>query len=1214
MRLSRIRLSGFKTFVDATTLELPGSLTGIVGPNGCGKSNIIDAVRWVLGESSARSLRAEAGTDVIFNGSGGRKPAGRAMVELSFDNADGQAGGAWGNVAEIAVRRELSRDGQSAWFLNNRRALKRDVQDVFLGTGLGGRQQYAILEQGSIARLVEARPEELRHWLEEAAGISRYRERRRETADRVAGARGNLATLEATRHDLATRVATLARQAEEALFWRDAKREERALTLAVLALAARGARAEAMALETAGTKAREIVARADAAEIDATQRLAVARATTDAARLADALAGADTDRRLAEADTATATLTVATGRARTARAEVDAARGRIEALASRRVALETARIQTTAAADTAALAQVTAAEAETSTTNDLAALVATDDEVTARLAGVRDVSRPLGEQRLALAARAEALAREARALDQQRSRLDTALATLAVDDLAAPLALLASRLEEARQAASAAAAALQLPETELLYLREELPRLETQAAGATREHDTELARQTGLETLQAAALNADDRVRRAWLDRQGLAQAPRLADQVRAPEGWETAIERVLADAGVLDAPLSATPAAPGNASDAPASGGAVLTEGPITERAFGHGRLESPAAADPWLEGLEPALVFDPATRETLAGGQGWLLPDGTRVYRYATVWARRRPGDGVLARARVLDTLRRRVQDLAATASVAREALSTRRAAITAAETARRDAASCLIPARAAEARADADHRATQLRAAQAAERQAALRDERTSLLARASTLENEQGVVAASLLPLEDQITILRAAESTHQIAHAEARRRLDLGRLDATAASRRASGAAVEAARAEAARDAATRALADLAPQEADAAAEHDRRLAIAQDAESQLAPLETTAAVAQARTDAARAQRIATGVALADAETLGRVSDGAHADARQAADEARNTVIRLTTQAEDASRRDAETALRFWQEDRLQAQAGEGGDAPVSEAVVDGLPAAVEAADIFLDRPDPAAVASRLAAFLAETSVPPGLTDAEARLARVRRRLDRMGAVNLTADTERTACAERLAFLDAQRADLLEALAALEEAIHTLDAETRQVFDDIVTRVDITFAARFTRLFGGGTARLERTEADWLTAGVRVVAQPPGKKNAVIQLLSGGEKAMTALALLLALFEQNPAPFCLLDEVDAPLDDANVGRFCDTVREMSARVQFIVITHNKLTMELATHLHGVTMREPGVSRLVGVDLDAATRLAGAAPPVLPAIPA
>ena len=1168
MRLSSIRLAGFKSFVDPTTLSLASNLTGVVGPNGCGKSNVIDAVRWVTGESNARQLRGEALEDVIFNGSKARKPVGRASVELKFDNSEDKLGGQYGAFSEISIKRELARDGGSRYFINGAKARRRDVIDLFLGTGLGGRSNYAVIEQGAVNRLIEARPEDMRQVLEEAAGISKYKERRRETENRIRHTRENLDRLNDLIGEVTQRLAVLKRQATNAEKYKALKAEERTLRAESLALRwsaqnAQTQHAEA-ALREIETQLREAISarrqaqdgrdadsrvqQAATAEVQ-TRQAAFYDAQSQVGRIEQALAHA---RELLEIRTRErATLTERLDALETRQAE-DLDRQAGLSADSERARQSCREAEQGFAAARAARSEADA-EAQAAEQAWDAHSNATHNPV-AQLDAERTRAGYAQDQRDKLVTR-----RQARSEERERMPVtdDHGLADAEQD-----LARRQQRLETDQQAAVDVSVQDDALLAETAELEHDVAARRTDLA----EQQAELASE---RKMQQAVLREDDATLNAWLAEHGHGQARGVARRVRVRDAWQTAAETALGPllrGFVVDSlergPINAWPGEPlaliedrEIAAEARGDTPAGLTcladglDGPAAIRA---------AAADIFVvDDLNAGL----AVRDQLGAGQQLITLDGCRIGPASLITpAGQAAEQGVFEREQRIERLAASALDLQAAAETRQQALEDARERRRAAGERRRALDQAIGQQRRELETARAELQGAQVRAEQTRRRRAEIETELAELAEQIEAVGEEVDTANAHLAELEDEARAFTAAREQARERLAKARRQRDRARAEAGRAERSLREVEADIARTGDRAESLAARMADTRSASDDIAARIEA-FDGEQPADSQADY--SAADLVQAQESRARAERElrAARQALTNADKTLESRAQALMAADQRVDEARETLQQARIEVETAGVRRASVA----------EQLEELGHAPL--ALLEGLPDDADAARW------------------------------NEQIETLERRIQRLGAINLAAIDEYDAEAEREQYLAAQHEDLSEALDTLEAAIAKIDRETRSRFKATFEQVNARFSEMFPELFGGGEAALELTEDDWLATGIRVMARPPGKRNASIQMLSGGEKALTAVALLFALFELNPAPFCMLDEIDAPLDDANVSRFCELVRRMSAQVQFIVITHNKLTMALAEQLHGVTMAEPGVSRLVSVDIEQALDMAG-----------
>ncbi len=1169
LRLKHIHLAGFKSFVDPVTIPAPAQLTGIVGPNGCGKSNVIDAVRWVLGESKARELRGESLQDVIFNGSADRKPASRASVELLFDNSAGKAPGQWSQYAEISIKRVLTRNGDSSYYINNVHVRRRDIADLMMGTGLGG-DAYAIIEQGMISRLIEAKPEEMRGYLEEAAGVSKYKERRKETERRLVDTRENLERVDDIRRELGAQLEKLTSQAEVAKRY-FALNEEKTLKEQLLALMRqRQAQARQTSLNQDIERTRtEIEARiadlrrleseleaARLGQFSATEAVNQAQAgfyaeSGEVGRLEQALQMLKDRRERLEADLRRLNESQA-------QTESEKQRAQEESQLKARELDEAKELALTLEEQVRGLAvEVPAAESALREAQAQAA----------------DVQRELSNLQQSAQLEQSHLNHADRVIDQLKQRH----ARLAREQigLAAPapeqIARQQVELETAQEQVETYKSQLDSAKASLVGLdqaRREAALALEQAGRGAHKAEAELA---ALKKLQDQAAQAESEGKN-WLERQGLGRTQRLWQAVKVTAGWETAFEAALGErlaALVAEARtdwLSAPPesrfdfiladAGMALASPAPLNGLTALRQHVATEDALA-GRL-----LDEWLA---LAYVTDDLHAAMAARGQlpiGGLIatPQGHVVTRTTLTFNAPDKGHhGLLARAREIEGLQVEVE---------RE-----QAAYHQAEARSQQAELALH-----EARRQVDQLQAELNRAQAHLHQVQMvlvRDTDAAKRAeeRRAQLEQEGQEVAEQLAEEE-----MQRAEAEERLREARTQQEFVQERLEEAGQTRlQAEQTLMQ--------------LRDRVRQEEREVQEAGFRV---RAIEARLQELAERRAQADRRLE-----ELVMGLENAREELM--AMDPATAQAElEAALERRQQAEQVLIAARNALEGENQR-LRDMEQQRLN-----------TERALEPLKANIQALELKLQeaRLREAQFTEQLAEINLEelaAKLPENAKDSEyaGDIERLGREIAGLGAVNMAAVQELDEAQARKSYLDAQAEDLTTAANTLEEAIRRIDGETRSRLKATYDTVSREFRNLFTDLFGGGEAQLILTGEEILDAGLIVVAQPPGKKNSSIHLLSGGEKALTALSLVFAFFRLNPAPFCLLDEVDAPLDDSNTERYCNLVRKMSGETQFMFITHNRITMEMAQHLVGVTMPEPGVSRPVAVDVEDALRLAEAA---------
>ncbi len=1163
---------------------LPGQLVGVVGPNGCGKSNIMDAVRWVLGESKASELRGESMQDVIFNGTTRRKQASRASVELIFDNEDHRAGGQWNQYTDIAVKRVLTRDGKSSYYINNQPVRRRDVQDVFLGTGLGPRA-YAIIGQGTINRILESRPEDLRLFLEEAAGVSKYKERRRETENRLHDTRENLVRVEDILRELGANLEKLEKQAEVAQKYQALHSSATLKQQQLWYLKRADAQANQAAVQAQGLQAiNDLEARM--AELRHTE------AQLENIRQAHYAAGDSVTRAQGQLYEVTAEI----GRLEAEIRYVMEARQRVQ-LRLVTLAEQIAQWQTSSEDANIELENLSGAHFDAEEQTEL--LHAQLEEQAQRLPDLEDALRlsqsRAHTQRAAVAQvqqQIQVLAAEQRGIDEQSRQLQTRHERLHTERqaLLAPdvsgVAQLHSELEAAQEALAVLQARLTQTQDTVPQL-DDARRQRQQIVNAETTRQAELsARLEALQALQEK-LKTNGKLR-PWLEQHGLDNLPALWTRLHTEPGWEKALEAALRErlsaleVGNLDRVrgLISTTGAIGDGppaklaffSAAHAAQAAVLrpAEASLPRLADSLRLHDTPqnthlqAVLQDWLHGCYSAQTLDEALnrRAQLQPGETIFVPDGHAVTLHSVAfYAQDSEQAGLLARAQEIDHLDKesRAQTLMADDA---------RAALLRAESAYTHATQQLTSLR-----REATQAQTQTHALQVEHLRCSQLLEQTR--ARSAQIGADLDEVQAQLNGLNERSTTAEARFETldlqladSQEAHAQiddrvlsAERQLNQGREQQRSLERQAQEA-LFAQRSLQARQAELARTLDTARQQAGTLADERQR--------------------AQAELER-----------LSDAAAQGGLQEllALKLELEQALSTQRNQYDDLTLQ------------LRSTDEQRLQL---EHALEPLRQRITD-CQLKEQAARLGLEQFNTLLIEAQAETEAVERSIIEGsvrLMGLQAEIDRLYREITALGAVNLAALDELTAASERKTFLDAQTADLTEAMTTLEDAIRKIDAETRDLLSGTFDAVNQHFGRMFPELFGGGNARLIITGDEILNSGVQVMAQPPGKKNQTIHLLSGGEKALTAIALVFAIFQLNPAPFCLLDEVDAPLDDANTERYAKLVSSMSQQTQFLFISHNKIAMEMAQQLIGVTMQEQGVSRIVAVDMESALSMADA----------
>ncbi len=1168
MRLTHIKLAGFKSFVDPTTIPVPGQRVGVVGPNGCGKSNVIDAVRWVLGESRARELRGESMQDVIFSGSATRKAVSRASVELIFDNSLGKAAGQWSQYAEIAVKRILSRNGESAYYINNLHVRRRDITDIFLGTGLGARA-YAIIEQGMISRIIEAKPEELRVFLEEAAGISKYKERRRETELRMKDTRENLLRVEDVRQELDKQIGKLETQAEVAQQYL-ALQAQLKLSHNLLAL----------------LKKREAAAQCERWQREVTRLSNELEAENARLRQAESQLEQSREAHYAASDA----LHEAQGGLYAANAEVSRLEQTLQhqresrqRLATQSTTLREQGERLTRQRDEA-LAALEHWRGEFAVAGERVARNKEQLERESRnlpLAeeSFRDCQRRYSELQRSLAQAEQAkqieethrahAQRNRQQLQSRRQRLEQEAGSLPRFDVAA--------LSQKEVELADAAVRFETVQAELARLLAELPELEKGAREARDGLQAEQRLATGLEARLNALKHLQSRLDhnqklQAWLAKHRLESLPRLWNSLRIAAGWEDALESVLGER-LNSIALENIEQAQGWLGDAPPAAVTAfeIAPSPLAGEGWGEGVIplshyvswidnSVPAFLDDWLANIyvteNAAEGF--ARRKELPRGAMLVSRAGHVFTRHSIRFhAPQSELHGVLARQREIGLLQ-------ADLEVKQAALAQRQTAMVQADSALAQQQKEIARLRSATGEAQQKQHRLQLEVQrlvqvrqQAEQRQKGISAEQAEIDELLESEGEQFAAAEASLKQGNNQIEALREQQDEIRQERSGVEQNLNRQRE----ALRQTERAAQEAVFVE---KNCQNKIGELEVSSAQ----------LAEQAREAVIQLENLLAEQQGFSEEPLSQ------ALQQALAQQREKEKALALARDALAEAANSLRELEQQRMSSEQklqplRDQISELRLKeQEARLGQEQYEG---QLREAGA-----------------DEAELAQRM-----EKNLRPNALQGE--IARLTAEIEALGAVNLAALEELQGSRERSGYLESQANDLNEAIATLEQAIRRIDRETRERLQSTYDEVNRNFGELFPSLFGGGQARLVLTGEELLDAGIQIVAQPPGKKNSSIHLLSGGEKALTALALTFSLFQLNPAPFCLLDEVDAPLDDTNTERFCELVKKMSLQTQFVYISHNKITMEMAEQLIGVTMQEMGVSRVVAVDIEEAMRM-------------
>jgi len=1170
MRLRKIKLSGFKSFVDPTTLIVPGNLVGVVGPNGCGKSNIIDAVMWVMGESSAKHLRGDALTDVIFNGSSARNPVGQASVELIFDNSQRKLGGQYASYDEISIKRQITRESVSTYFLNGTRCRRRDITAIFLGTGLGPRS-YAIIEQGMISRLIEARPEELRTFIEEAAGISKYRERRRETENRIRNTRENIARLNDIREELGKQLKHLQRQANAAEKYQVLKKEQRKLDAELQALNWKALKAQSDKEELQVRQYENQVESAVAKLREIENTIVQERESLSSAN--ESFNEAQSDYYRVGSDISQVEQTIHHTREKIADTEQESERVNRELQhAQEELAQDEQKLRDLESTHAGLEPRLQGSREESDRAYTLLneseqAVQAWQSEWEAYNKSAAEYARRLdvGMTRL------EHLEAGIGELNGRRNSLQEELENIDRKALQEQIGELSGEVEVATQQHADASRNIEEKRRELQSLRKQNLLINQELNERRLAVQKQEGRLASLEALQHSALGEDQEDSGHFIKQAGLEKMPRLAQQINVDSDWSNAVEIVLAhhlqdicvddDSGYLDAIAALE------------SGhlGLVASQKPVDDT--GTGRF--PSLADR-VDGYFPLrhllsnvyIAEDYAAalqmRANLSASESVITADGYWVgANWVSIHRATDEQSGILRREQEIQDLKHNLDD-------AREQLS-------------------ILERQAAKAQEDQEQAEDSLNQQQSLlnERQEQLSELRASLAAVETQLEQADSRAER----IREELEVLQNQEDDD---NAEMRNiRSEVERIEEQQEEVQKQREELETIR-----DKHRNALMQAREQWQ---ATHEKSHGIALQLESissQRASLEQSIKRSQMQIShlTTRAKDLSTMLADNQSPLEGLQSRLEEKLAEKVNAEKYLSEARKKVQETETRLRDMEQA-RQQQETRVQEIRE-----LLEKARLVTQESRVRCQTIEEKLKESGLVLEEILANLEEDATQSVWRE---QLDRVTQKIQRLGPINLAAIEEFNQLSERKTYLDKQDQDLNNALDTLENAIRKIDKESRARFRETFDQLNSNLQETFPQLFGGGNAYLELTGEDLLETGVTVMARPPGKRNSTIHLLSGGEKALTAVALVFSIFKLNPAPFCILDEVDAPLDDANVSRFSELVAGMSEDVQFIFITHNKITMEIAHQLLGVTMHEAGVSRLVSVDVDEAVKMAATA---------
>ena len=1173
MRLKHLKVSGFKSFADTTKISLPSNLVGVVGPNGCGKSNVVDALRWVMGESSAKTLRGDNMDDVIFNGSTSRKPVSKASVELVFDNTKGTAPGPYAKYNEISIKRELLREGGSKYFINGVKSRRKDINDIFLGTGLGARS-YSIIEQGMVSRIVESRPEDLRVLIEEAAGISKYKTRRRDTENRMRHTMENLSRVDDIVAELETQLRRLKRQANSAERYKKHKEELRQFQHWLTIL-----------------KWHELDEQLQK------KRIELAEHETELEKSIADQQGAETG-----IESLREMQIELTEQVNQVQAKYFALGGEVSALeqqikhsreSRQQQQLELQRIvetqqgsQRLLASDEKRLAEVKTQIEESQPQSEqvleahqlaLDALEGTEQRHQAWQESwdlLQNQSMEPERERSHHSGLIDSLRRSIEQATERKARTQRVLAEIEGNIDTQTIDELQQAVEQSIEVCAELEGQLTEIDANIVSTRAEIERLRDDYNTVRQRLQGDDARLKSLQEMRATTLGADDKSLEVWLSEQGLNNASRLVDSLEVEKGWEVAIETILADrltayevSSLHDLTKENLPEGAGVS--AYIVGDAVENQLESNSKKSKFPKLiekiNQVASVPAWVystyvaDSLEQAFVWqvDLQAHESIVTKQGEVLSK-----TWISLGSSARQSQGLLRQEAEIESLEKRVAEDEQQCEKVRINGENKKEVLVALENQRQELRAAFRGKTQLLQDKQREYAAIEAKSAEWINRREQLNIELTEL-------NQELSINSEALKVSREKLELATAAAHKFDQTRSELQRTRDV------------VGSALQEARSS--EQAAREAL-----QNFQASQSHflSQRAALEESVERMTSQLTQQ-----------------TG-RLTELQTLTAVNDPAEAMTEQL-----NEILEQRLQVEQdlskerAALSDHENKMReITQErssfDQLVHQVRsklENARLAQRELLVkrDGFSENLE-----LDDDEIRKEVQNLEA--SEEFVTIRLCNEK--IESLQLKIDKIGPVNLVAIDEYEECSERAEYLNKQKADLLEALDTLQKAIAKIDRETRTRFKDTFEQLNSGFKQFFPRLFGDGQAYMELTDNDMLTTGVTVMARPPGKKNSTIHLLSGGEKALTAVALIFAFFEMNPAPFCVLDEVDAPLDDANVERYSKVLQQLSEHTQLLYITHNKITMEVAGVLVGVTMAEPGCSRIVQVDVEEAAAMA------------
>ena len=1165
MKFKLLELNGFKSFVDKTSIVIEKGLTGIVGPNGCGKSNIIDAVTWVMGESSAKHLRGESITDVIFSGSSARQPVSQASVELVFDNSENKLGGQYASYNEISIKRQINRDAISVYYLNGTRCRRRDITAIFLGTGLGPRS-YAIIEQGMISRLIEAKPEELRVFIEEAAGISKYRERRRETENRIRHTKENIERLTDIREELGKQLNHLQRQSKAAERYKDLKQEQRKLSSELLALNWRSLNKEMDSLKEESTK-RENAVEASIARVRETE--------AEIEKQRDSLSESNQYFNNIQSEYYKVGSDISQYEQKLQYTR--------EKITSIEIELKTARL---AHANTTQQHEEDKAEYKklhAESINLEPKLIGSRDDSNKAYEILNNAEESMQEWQTEWDAFNESFSEFARQeqvdktrfehlqfgleeLAERRFFLDKEMSKFEESELSDSIQCLIDRLKEEENKQTALLELHSNKQNIVKEYREKVRVLSTSLDDARQKYQHLKGSLASLETLQQSTVENDKELS-AWLEEHHLTEQQRLSQSIKIDSKWTHALETVLGNhlhdlcVDDINVYLDKIELAPGKIGLI----NSVISNDSIdaTKKPRLIDKIKTSIQIPSVLENVFLADTTEEAAKllSSLSIGQTVVTQKGVWMsHEWVVVNNLNDSSDGVLNREAEISAIKKNLENGETKVKYIEVELHTNQTILEEAEwTLDKQQASLSnqqqeisnVTAKLASSQTEADQQT--MRYQQFVEERELNQEQNNTDKVEIESIQKRLDQLYKDKLQLQEQRTELSNVKEQHRKSLNKARER-----WQETHNENHAIALQLEAYSSRRASYEQTIKRNEI---------QVSQLIGKITELEKDLLEKNSPILVIQEKIEIFLNDKIKTEENLSDAR-------------------ANMQSIELNMRVSEQNKHKHEKGLDILRTDLEKARLG------------------VNSCQVRLETVEEKLIAEKQNAKELLESIENGANqeDWSDQLEGLERKIQRLGAINLAAIDEYTKNSERKIHLDSQHKDLIDALSTLENAISKIDKETRTLFKETFDELNTNIKEMFPKLFGGGHAYLELIGDDLLQTGVTIMARPPGKKNSNIHLLSGGEKALTAVALVFGIFKLNPAPFCILDEVDAPLDDTNVGRFSELVKSMSDEVQFIFITHNKITMEIANQLLGVTMHEPGVSRLVSVDMDEAIGLA------------